>query len=729
MRSILIISYLLIALHSIAQPSIKGKVLDKTTNEPLLGATVRWLTVPTSGVQTSVTGEFEIRQLNQEKNLLVSFVGYRDDTISVEQNSVLSLYLISDDTVLDEVKVKGQSSVIDKINPIQTEIITTKTLAKAACCNLSESFETNASVSVNYADAVTGAKQIQLLGLSGNYVLTSIENIPSIRGLASTFGFNYIPGTWIQSIDLGKGAGSVVNGFESMTGAINVELQKPDISEKLYLNIYANHLGRTELNINSAHKLSKKWSVGVLSHASTLKNSVDSNTDGFIDLPIYSQLNVLNRWKYSGEKLMAQFGFRYLYDDRTGGQTGFKSHELTPKLYGFTNTTNRMEFFSKTAKLFPETPYRGLGLILNGVWHNSISSFGFMPYNGSQRTLYANLIYQDILSSTQHTVKMGASMLIDAYDELYDTNHLKRTENVPGVFAEYTYNRLDKTILVIGNRVDFHSLFGIQYSPRIHFKQDLGANFTWRLSAGRGSRTPNRLAEFYGNLVSNRQVVFLSELAPEIAYNLGTSLTYSFGKTSVIVDVYHTEFQQKLIGDTEQHGYLYFYSSDERAYSTTLQAEFSYQPTDRWEFKLAYRFLDTRQTMGKPKDISIILPLMFVNKERALANIAYALPYDKWKTDLTIQWNGKRRIMPSHQNYYTDIQSFAPSFINVNAQITRTFIKWDTYLGGENLTNFKQQNPIINPQNPFSENFDAGMAWGPVVGRIIYLGMRYKIRN
>ena len=326
LNKILIFSLLLLSKTAFSQSeTVRGIVIEKKADgktEPLIGATLRWENAK-NGTSTDAKGEFSLSKSSENHQLIVSSVGYKTDTLMVHSLDFITIVLKIQNADLQEVVVKSEATTMDRMNPIHTEIITTKALAKAACCNLSESFETNASVSVSYSDAVTGSKQIQLLGLSGNYVQTNVENIPSIRGLNTTFGLNYLPGTWLSSIDVGKGAGSVVNGYESMTGAINVELMKPDVSEKLYLNVYGNNQGRGEVNLNFANKINKKWSVGLLTHASTLQTKLDQNDDGFLDLPLYTQFNGINRWKYQSDNLMAQFGVKALYEDRTGGQVGF----------------------------------------------------------------------------------------------------------------------------------------------------------------------------------------------------------------------------------------------------------------------------------------------------------------------------------------------------------------------------------------------------------------------
>ncbi|MCF0073587.1 TonB-dependent receptor [Dyadobacter sp. CY261] len=703
--------------------------------KPITGANVYWAGTA-NATATDGNGRFSIPRSAQSALLVVSFVGFQNDTIKIGQESELQVVLQSDQT-LEEVTVRAGNTSIDRLSPHQTEIITTRALAKAACCNLSESFETNASVSVSYSDAVTGSKQIQMLGLNGTYIQTNVENIPSIRGLASTFGLNFVPGTWIQSIDVGKGAGSVVNGYESMTGQINVELQKPDTQEKLYLNTYVNNFGRGEVNLNLAHKLSDKWSTGLLTHGSTLRNRIDKNGDGFLDLPLYTQYNAINRWKYQGDKLMAQFGIKALYEDRLGGQKDFEREmKGTTQAYGFGARVNRYEFFSKIARLFPDQPYKGLGLILNASLHDSKSYFGLNNYDGTQKTLYGNLIYQSIIGNTNHNYKAGVSYILDHYDELYKDIRLKRNESVPGAFFEYTYNHLDKFVMVAGGRVDFHNLYGTQWTPRLHLKYSLTGQTTLRASAGRGFRVANPLAEYYGNLVSSRSVMFREAIRPEVSWNYGASVTQEFkiGEMSgnFILDFYRTDSENQLVADMEDPRYIRFYNLEGTAYANSFQAEANLTPIKRFDLKLAYRLFDVKQSIRNVYDDNVLLPRMMVSRDRVLFNAGYALPYDKWKFDATVQWNGKKRLpymghVPDHHVPDNLGSTMAPSFYNFNAQITRTFPKWDIYLGGENLANFRQKDPIMGASEPFGQHFDAGMAWGPVVGRMIYAGMRYKI--
>lgn len=738
--------------------TISGVIRDGSSagqTAPLPGASLYWLGT-TQGTTSDGQGRFSLaRPDGEHKPLIISFVGYKTDTLHVHGQTTLEVVLHSNAT-LNEVVVESRSfgSRISAANPMKTETITTKELQKAACCNLSESFETNASVDVSFSDAVTGAKQIQMLGLDGTYVQINSENVPSIRGLSTVYGLNYTPGTWVSSIDVGKGAGSVVNGYESITGQINVELQKPEDSEKLFLNTYLNDMGRAEINLNSAHKLNKKWSTGVLLHSSRLGNelsNMDRNRDGFLDTPMFTQYNGINRWKFDGERLKAQFGVKALYEKRKGGQMAYydtdmlqsqpvmvidpvMGHEMPveqmpPMPYGIGSTVRRVEAFSKTGILYPQTPYKGLGLVVSGVNHEQDAFFGLNRYQGRQRTLYANLIYQTIVGTTDHAIKMGASYLLDDYREAYRDSSFARIESVPGVFGEYTYTLPEKFTAVAGLRADLHNLYGPFLTPRLHLKYDFTPATALRASVGSGFRVPNPIAENTAVLVSSRRLVVREKLRPEKAWNYGLSLTHDFTVLSrnamISVDFYRTDFTNQLVVDMDSDpGQIAFYNLQGRSFANSAQVEVQFQPVKGMDVKAAYKFYDVQTTIG---DQLIRRP--FVSRDRLLFNVGYATKFDKWKFDFTTQWIGAKRIPAkfANGNGSRDL-TYSPDYALMNAQITRSFRKWDVYLGGENLGNFRQADPIVAADQPFGSDFDASLTWGPIYGRMIYAGMRFKIK-
>jgi outer membrane receptor for ferrienterochelin and colicin len=642
---------------------------------------------------------------------------------------------IERETELKEFRIVANPGQKDDNAVLATEIMTIKTLGKAACCNLSESFETNASVSVNYADAVTGSKQIQMLGLSGTYVQTNVENIPSIRGLKSTYGLNYLPGTWIKSIDLAKGTISVVNGYESMTGAINVELAKPDTSEVYYLNTYTNSQGRFEVNQQGAHRFNSRLSTGVFTHYSQQAARLDGNKDGFLDLPLFQLANVLNRWKYATDRWMIQWGANYLMEDRLGGQNDFQANSDRGWYYGFGSKTERLETFAKIARLYPQKPYQGLALILSTANHVNDSYFSTKNYKGREQSVYGNLIFQSIIDNTNHTFKAGASFLLDSYQESYIDSAYARTEIVPGIYGEYTWTIPNKLTMVLGQRIDFHNQLGTQWVPRLHVKWDVAPDWILRLSAGKGWRRVNPLAENMGYLINNRALKLVGNLNPlEVSWNYGITLTKNMNigsrKANLVIDAFQTDFTHQWMVDMESASRVRFYSSPGVSYSTSVQAEFNYSPFKRFELKAAYRFQDVQADYLTESGSLNRLTKPFLNRDRVLVNLAYAAPYEIWKYDLTWQWNGTRRIPDAtvgHLHTASSPEVLTPAYSTVNAQVTRQFKKWELYLGAENLFNFTQANPIMSAKDPFALGFDASMVWGPITGTMVYTGIRFKI--
>ncbi len=710
--------------------TIRGKVVDEN-HEPLIGATV--LEEGTqNGVITNVEGQFSFTLKSPKSQIHISYTGYESRIITPHSEDPMHIMLATSEESLNEIVVTGSSTFMDKLEPRHVEVITSGELTKAACCNLSESFETNASVDVSYTDGVSGAKSIRMLGLDGRYVQINRENIPHVRGLIGRYGMGYVPGTWLQSIDVGKGAGTVVNGYESMSGQINVELQKPENSEKLYLNGYINSMGRIELNANHATNLSDKWSTAILLHADYLGTQVDRNDDGFMDTPKSRQFNLMNRYKYMGDRVRSQIGIQVMRDEKAGGQVGYgfgDDFQTSPE-YGFSNNTTRVEIFGKTGILYPHKPYQGWGFIYSGAYTDIDAGFGRDAYQGTEKTLYGNAIYQNVIGNTFHQYKTGVSILYDDFDENYADSAFSRREVVPGTFFEYSYLPGEDFSLIAGARADFHNLYGVFFTPRLHTRYQINDQTALRLAIGRGYRVGNPLVENINTLVSNRQLMVTENLNPEVSWNMGGSLStqLSLGgkKVDLIADYFYTNFENQLIYDMDQNSQrVLIYNLDGSSYAHSAQLEAKYQVNEFLGIKGAYKYYDVRSTIaGQLRKIPLI------SKDRFFLNASYATKYDKWEADATIQWFGPQRL-PDTEDKPGEFQrnSQTPDFFLINTQISRGFRWGNVYLGSENLLNFKQSNPIIDSQNPFGSNFDASLIWAPVMGRMIYTGFRYKIKR
>ncbi|MEM7297388.1 MAG: TonB-dependent receptor [Bacteroidota bacterium] len=708
----------------------RGMVADKQ-HEPLIGATVLELGTQ-NGVITDVNGRFKLKLSKKDALLVLSFTGFLADTLQADVSNMMHIMLEPDVDELDEVVVQASSTFMDNLESKHVEVITEAELTKAACCNLSESFETNASVDVSFTDAVSGAKTIRMLGLDGSYVQINRENVPNVRGLSGRYGLSYVPGTWIQSIDVGKGAGTVVNGYESMTGQINVELKKPELSEKLYLNAYANSFGRLEMNANTALKINDKLSTGILFHTNYFNNEIDNNDDGFLDLPKGRQVNVMNRYKYQGEKMISQLGFTLMRDEKVGGQAGFDFGDgfRTSTQYGFVNNTTRFEVFGKTGLLFQHKPYKGWGFIYSATFLDIDGGFGRNNYEGKETTLYGNVIFQNIIGNSFHQYKTGASILYDDFDEVYADSAFSRQEVVPGLYYEYTFSPGEKFTLLAGARTDFHNIYGTYFTPRLHTRYQFSDNTTLRGAIGRGYRTPNAIVENTNRLISSRQLIIEEAPEPEVSWNMGgsfvTAIPVGNKKVNLIADYFYTTFENQLIYDMDQSSSeLHVYNLRGRSYAHSFQLEASYQFTDYLSFKGAYKYYDVKATINDE-----LREVPYNARNRFFLNGSYATKYDRWEVDATLQWFGAKRL-PNTQDNPVEFQrpTESPDFFLLNAQVSRGFRWGNIYVGSENLLGFTQDNPIIDSENPFGNEFDASIVWAPIAGRMVYAGFRYKIKR
>jgi outer membrane receptor for ferrienterochelin and colicins len=623
--------------------------------------------------------------------------------------------------------------------------ISSKELLKAACCNLSESFETNATVDVSFSNAVTGTKQLKMLGLDQKYTLLTKEQLPEIRGLASAYGLNFIPGKWIGGIQLTKGGSTVVNGYESITGQINTELLKShddDKKSETEINLFSDNNGRVEANVTSTSPISDKWNQSVLLHGNGTFGDTDMNDDSFLDRPKGSQLNVaylLNYNDLESSGFASHFGINFLKDERTAGQIGFNKRipQKDQSLYGVGIDISRFQLWNKTGYIFKGKPYQSLGWMNQLTYHQQDSFFGLRNYYGKETSYYSNLIFESIIGNTNNKYKVGASFLYDKYDEDYLLDNYKRTETVPGLFAEYTLTG-EKFTLVTGARVDFHNLAGTQFTPRMNFKYDLTPKTIFRISAGRGFRTANIFSESQSYFASNRQIQIINNngeiygLKPEIAWNYGVSLQQEFKlfgrKSTVLADFFRTDFQNQVVTDLDESAQnILFYNLEGKSFANSFQTQWDFQPVKNLEFRIAYKYYDVALDY-----LSGLKKVPFMAKHRGFANLAYSTNKTGkgrfWSFDTTFNLVGKQRLPNTKSNPAEfQIGDYSPSYSTWNAQISRNFSeKIRVYLGGENLTGYQQKVAILDAGNPFGNYFDGGMVYAPVMKQNFYVGVDLK---
>lgn len=708
---------------------LKGRVAEKSASgeiTPISGAVVFWLN-SNAGTATDEFGAFEIPYSRLNQALVVKMAGYVSDTITVTSSDFIEIYLKSGSFETDEVTVtaKQQASYVDFLDVQNKLVVTQKELRKAPCCNLSESFETNPSVDVTFPDAITGLRQIEMLGLSGKYTQSTIGNLPYFRGLLSSAGLTYIPGNWIKAINMVRGIGSVVNGFESITGQIDVELHRPvdDGSKKANLFLYTDNDRRAEGNLYYKGNFNQVIDVITMAHLSGRKFVRDLNHDLFYDSPDFTLGSFMQRWDGKlGDEWEWHLSYMYVNDKKRGGTI---SNSLNSYRYSSDNTQYNIN--GKLGFVGDDNTLSTFGILWSFNNYKSNSAFGIRKYYGTEKTGYLNFIYQLTDENEIHKLRTGFSYFFDAFDETYLSSAYKRTEKIPGVFAEYAYLPSDELSVVPGIRADFSNYYGTILSPRLHIKYLPSEDWVLRFAAGKGFRSASIFAENSALLFSARKLIltpvtaFGYGLDKEEAWNFGFNSTHYFYFDNMpgtfTIDFYRTQFISAVISDIESNPKEIAISSVKNgAYSNSAQAELNVTPFSRLDVRLAYRKMYVRQSIN---GVNSERPL--ISSDRALINLAYASqPYNpeafRMLYDLTVQWSGKKKL---------PYGGYSPSFAVVNGQVTGEFSdKFSLFVGFENLFDYMQHDLIINYQNPLSDTFDASVIWGPALGRMIYAGAR-----
>ena len=613
---------------------------------------------------------------------------------------------------LDNVTITSRRSGTRRMGgAVNGVLINREELFKAACCNLGESFTTNPSVDVNYSDAATGAKQIKLLGLSGTYVQMLTENLPNFRGAAAPYSLDYVPGPWMNSIQVSKGSSSVRNGYESITGQIDIEYLKPDNDEGVTVNLYGGTLGRLEANADANVHLDDKLSTEVLVHYQDDFGHHDVNNDGFLDQPNVRQWNLQNRWKWKGDHYLFHGGFGMVKEKREGGQTHHTAPD-THRLYEIGVETERYEGYMKHAFILDPEHGTNIAVMGNASMHLLDANYGNKHYSVNQKNAYAQLLFETNFTE-QHNLSTGLSLNYD-----YLTKEDKET--TPGAYVQYTYNLNDKVVAMAGIRADHSSRYGTFVTPRFHLKLTPSEIVSLRLSAGKGYRTVHALAENNNLLASGRQLV-IDDLEQERAWNYGISGSFYiplFGKTLKLnAEYYHTNFSQQAVIDYDSNPSLIRITNlNGKSYSNTVQIDATYPVVQGLELTAAWRWNDVKCTYGGE-----LMEKPLTSRYKGLVTASYKTPLGLWQVDATLQLNGGGR-MPTPVNGLWDERFQA--YEQVSAQITRWFRHFSVYIGGENLTAFRQKKTIINAEDPWSATFDPTMVWGPVHGAMFYAGIR-----
>lgn len=748
-RYLLSFSIAFFVLFSAQAQNLRGKVLQidesgDTTSVNM--AAVQWLHTSV-GAYTDENGDFALPRAKSD-TLVITFPTFLPDTLVVSRNQNEITVLLRTAHNLNEVSIVARDGSFISVQPILTQIISTEGLRRAACCNLAESFEGTIAIDADYPDAVSGARQISMLGLAGIYSQILLENTPFIRVLSNQFGLGFVPGSWMESINISKGNASVVNGFEGITGQIDVEYKKPESNlERVFLNAYANSMGRGELSFNSRIPIGneEKASTNFLVFLADQFAKMDMNHDGFMDAPRSRQANVMNRWDYKHSLIEGRTMLNFVWDNRFGGQMQFKPSMPMENVFGFLADNKRLQLISKNGFLL-KGENESIGTIVSFTGHWLHNANPLNKYDATQYSVYANVLYSNKFGvDARHKFTAGASLQYDFLKDLFISRQevgltippfKSSNEAVPGIFAEYAYIIDPKFVVMGGMRLDYNTLYKqLMWTPRFHVKWQVTSDLSLRASAGKGYRSPHLFADNLSLLMSDRDFVYNGVVKMEEAYNAGASMVYQFnmpgGKATLAVDYFYTHFVQQMIVDLDNPREVHYYSLNggyngfgNRSRSHSAQVELTLKPLQRFEILLAYRYNDVRY---EKKGVLVRKELMSPHK--ALINLNYSTPYDKWKFNVNFQIFGPMPL-PSTQGNPEAYRrpDFSKPYCILNAQITKKFRRWEIYAGAENMLNVKQKEAIIAADNPFGGYFDATMVYAPISGIMGYIGFRFILK-
>ena len=780
MKKSLITLFAALAAVTVSAQDITGRVLDAAGN-PLPGASVYWADTNV-GEAADMNGNFRVHRVKDYNNLVGSFLGYTNDTILVDKTTTEVIFNLAEGVAVESVVVEGtmRGNYISHEGILKNENISFAGLCKMACCNLAESFENSASVTVGYSDAISGARQIKMLGLAGTYTQILDENRAIMRGLSAPYGLGYTPGMWLNSIQVSKGISSVTAGHEAVTGQINLEHRKPTDEERLFVNLYFDNELKPEVNLSTALPVTKdkKLSTIILAHASADTKSYDHNGDGYRDLPMARQFNVANRWLYQGDNgIQVRWGAKYINDHRVGGQMRFSEDMKQDKdgkawydwwrednLYGSVVANQEANAYFKLGKPVGAAVFdkeendemrSNVAMIVDYDFFREDAFFGAdKGYLGGQHMANLNLMYTHYftynsllatgLSASSRWVSEQLTDRTWGRDGVWGNSNtdnvlrnFDRNETEVGAYAEYTYNIKEKFSVVAGLRYDYNAYFRKHLiTPRGHIKWNITPTTVIRGSVGLGYRPTDIITDNIGIMATGRRIVFDTPFdrtfdRMERALTAGGSFaqtisTIDYQDMTISFDYFRTQLYHSVIVDQERDAdNIYVYTTDGKSFTNTYQVDLSWTPAERLDIFATFRYTDSKYTITRQDGSQQLVERPLVSRFKTLLNVQYATRMRRWTFDVTAQLNGKSRI-PTQTGVLADSKE-SPLYPMFFAQVTRKIKNWDIYLGCENIAGFRQKDPIISTADPYSTAFNSACVWGPLMGRKIYIGVRFNL--
>lgn len=765
-KKIILITFLnLLLAGSVSAQGLKGRVINQD-KEVVTGAVVLWEGTNVGAIADE-KGEFTVNKVKNYNKLITSFIGYITDTLIVNdkmQDIIITLKpsnLVIDDVIVKSNSQRGNYTAIGGASKL--EVISFSGLCKMACCSLAESFENSAAVTVGYSDAISGAKQIKMLGLAGTYTQILEESRAIMRGISAPYSLSYTPGMWLNSIQVSKGITSVTAGAEAITGQINLSTRKPTDPEKLFINGYINPELRTELNVTSAIPLTSdsKISTVIMAHVSTDAKSglMDSNNDGFMDTPKADMINLANKWVFAADNgMQIRFGVKLLAENRLSGMMDYnesmRDNMLEDNIYGSEIKNKSFNTYLKIAKPVGKSVYdskheeenqNNIALVIDYDHFSEDAYFGLNDYFGSQNVATLNFMYNHYFSGTSSAI-FGLNMVNQSINERLHNDvptmdrdlkyNLDREENIVGVYGEYTLDIDDKFSFIAGLRGDYNSYFDKAYiTPRGQVKWNLTPTSVLRGSVGMGYRSTNVITDNIGILATGRQIIFkegfenLDRMEKAITYGASYTKEFSvFSEKDIVfsADYFHTSFYNQVYADQEYNSTdVMIYSTDGKSFTDSYQADITWVPSSRFEIFATYRYTDAKMTLTRANGTTEFIDRPLVSRYKTLLNVQYKTALNIWTFDATAQYNGPSRI-PTMTGDLADSE-YSESYPMYYLQVTRKIGRLEVYTGCENIADYKQEVPILGADNPFTTDFNSSVIYAPLMGRKFYLGFRFNL--
>lgn len=688
---------------------------------PLAGATIEVLGTD-SGTMSDEEGRFCLPPLADSVRVRVSYLGFAPVTTllsKVTDSLRVELPPLSTDVVV----VTGSPNPIRLAeSPMKVEIIEGKQLQKSGSSTLMEALFNTNGVTEGINCGVCATNDLHINGLDGTATLFMIDGMPIVGSLASVYGFNSMPVSLVERVEIIKGPASTLYGTEAIGGVINVITRDPRRTATLLASAWTNTHSEHNLDVVLNPKVGPKNYLMLAGNGYRSSMRLEHNGDNFTDLPLIDRVGLYGKWMAKRD-LPATISTRYYYEDRNAGVLQWSERQRgSDSLYGESIFTRRFELLGRYAisKMWTlEGSYAG---------HHQDSYYGATHYVATQHVGYLNLMHHRKLG--KHSLTTGIAGRYQWYDDNTPATAEPDSRPIPGLYAEDLWKINSHWSLQGGLRLDYQKEHGIVPAPRLNIKWQPTPLSTFRLNSGTGFRLVNVFTEDHAALTGSRQLVFASDLKPEqsrsLNLNYDTFIKQGKGMINLTFDAFHTWYLNRLIPDYSQEDLIIYNSINNLSITRGLAANLNWAPLPSLSLNLGTTWLDTYQQ--EPTDQGMITkPILFA--PRYTVNWTLTWKHTKWGTQL--DWQGKvfgQMQLPEYAEPFTR-PTQSPTFSQQSLQLDQRLRKGlSIFVGCRNLLNWTQPSPLIAPDAPFGPDFDTTYAYGPIQSRRFFVGMKLELK-